>query len=394
MANRLTNPGSQHYDQQGQPLSGGLLYFYVPGSTTPKNTYTTITADIPNANPVVLLAGGLEPNIFLDGAYRVILTDRNGVQQWDRDNVNANPSVPFSDWLPTVGYGIGGINIVYASDGNYYISIDTPNIGNDPISSPLFWLSLGDYIIAGQVSVPPGEIAVGDAVTGLKGVVVDPGFVAVGNAADGLVGIDMSTKGSLLVGDGTTAPQALPAGADGFFLTADSGETTGLKYVSSPVGGLKYLSTVTAVAASTVDVETGFGATYDNYLIVANGILLSSQDVLGCRYKLGGAYITSSTYYNVSDTGGNTSATTRGVIATNAEEAINFNDFHFDCNSANKKTSKSESVGYFTTAGPGVKGDNKSLVNSGTGVKSGVRYYCDSGATITGTFYLFGIAKS
>ena len=46
----------------------------------------------------------------------------------------------------------------------------------------------------------------------------------------------MSTKGGLLVGDGTGNPSVLAIGSNGLALVADSGETTGLKYASAGVG--------------------------------------------------------------------------------------------------------------------------------------------------------------
>ena len=46
----------------------------------------------------------------------------------------------------------------------------------------------------------------------------------------------MSTKGGLLVGDGTGNPSVLAVGANGLALVADSGEATGLKYASAGVG--------------------------------------------------------------------------------------------------------------------------------------------------------------
>lgn len=172
MANRLSNPAPQHFTQDGNPLSGGMLFFYQPGATTtPKNTYSDIGLSQPNTHPVILSSGGLEPNIFLDGAYCVVLQDKNGVQQWVRDNVNADSGSPFGDWLPTVSYGIGGRNIVQGSDGNYYISIATPNIGNDPTDQPsAFWQIFIDNQLEEQTAVPDGEIAMGDADTGLTGI--------------------------------------------------------------------------------------------------------------------------------------------------------------------------------------------------------------------------------
>jgi hypothetical protein len=64
----------------GLPLSGGKLYFYESGTTTPKVTYQEPTKSIINTNPVILDASGFAP-IYLDtGYYTVILKDANEVQ--------------------------------------------------------------------------------------------------------------------------------------------------------------------------------------------------------------------------------------------------------------------------------------------------------------------------
>ena len=50
--------GQQFFDNNGVPLSGGLLYAYQAGSSTPQATYTTINGTVANANPIVLDASG------------------------------------------------------------------------------------------------------------------------------------------------------------------------------------------------------------------------------------------------------------------------------------------------------------------------------------------------
>lgn len=54
----IGSPGQQFFDNNGVLLSGGLVYTYDAGTTTPATTYTDSTAGTPNANPVVLDAYG------------------------------------------------------------------------------------------------------------------------------------------------------------------------------------------------------------------------------------------------------------------------------------------------------------------------------------------------
>jgi hypothetical protein len=65
----------------GLPLSGGKLYSYQAGSSTPLATYTTVSGTIANANPIILGTDGRAPNeIWLTYGYnyKFILQDAVG----------------------------------------------------------------------------------------------------------------------------------------------------------------------------------------------------------------------------------------------------------------------------------------------------------------------------
>lgn len=65
----------------GLPLSGGRLYSYQAGSSTPLATYTTVSGTIANANPIILGTDGRAPNeIWLTYGYnyKFILQDSAG----------------------------------------------------------------------------------------------------------------------------------------------------------------------------------------------------------------------------------------------------------------------------------------------------------------------------
>jgi hypothetical protein len=87
---------AQFFDNNGIPLSGGLLYTYAAGTSTPLVTYTTQQATIPNSNPIVLDSAGRVPNeIWLQStfSYKFVLTNSLGAQVWSYDNlvgINSN----------------------------------------------------------------------------------------------------------------------------------------------------------------------------------------------------------------------------------------------------------------------------------------------------------------
>ena len=79
----LPNAQQQFVDANGKPLAGGYVYFYVPGTTTPKTTYQDAGQTTPNSNPVRLDSAG-RAIIFGTGNYRQILQDSAGNTIWDQ----------------------------------------------------------------------------------------------------------------------------------------------------------------------------------------------------------------------------------------------------------------------------------------------------------------------
>ena len=86
----LAGAGWQLFDDSGTPLSGGLLYTYSAGTTTPLTTYTTSAGNVANANPIVLDAAGRVPNqIWMtEGTFcKFTLKTSAGVEIWTKDNI-------------------------------------------------------------------------------------------------------------------------------------------------------------------------------------------------------------------------------------------------------------------------------------------------------------------
>ena len=104
------------FDDNGDPLSGGLLYTYSPGTTTNKATYPTVADSIAAtnalANPVVLDSRG-EATVVLAGSYKLVLKTSAGVTLWTVDNYN-----PLDMILDDNGNEILDLNTV-ASAVNY-----------------------------------------------------------------------------------------------------------------------------------------------------------------------------------------------------------------------------------------------------------------------------------
>lgn len=83
---------AQFFTNFGVILTGGKLYSYAAGTTTPAATYTTSAGSTAHTNPIVLDSAGRVPNggeIWLTGAvqYKFVLKDANDVLIATWDNV-------------------------------------------------------------------------------------------------------------------------------------------------------------------------------------------------------------------------------------------------------------------------------------------------------------------
>lgn len=158
-------------------------------------------------------------------------------------------------------------------------------------------------------------------------------------------------------------------------------------------GALVLLSKVTASAASTVDIENGFSAMYDDYIIEFD-LSLSADDTLLNRWKFGGSYDAGTNYLyrsieanlNITKTsylvcsGGTTGTAVSGTLKL------------FAVNSASIKRATCLATGTDATPGLSVTQIGQSNTANITALR-GVRFYANSGATLTGDIKLYGISK-
>jgi hypothetical protein len=132
---RYTNPTPQYLDGSGDQVCFGKLYFYETETNTLKNTYADSIESIPNTNPIELDAAGRTPNAFYSGSARVVLTDCNGSQIWERDPVESGGSGAsgLGAWVSTVSYSL---NDIVSYNSIFYISLISGNLGNTPDATP------------------------------------------------------------------------------------------------------------------------------------------------------------------------------------------------------------------------------------------------------------------
>ncbi len=155
MAVLTPSPKMQFESAAGVPLSGGKVYTYAAGTTTPQATYTDASGSTANPNPIILNSRG-EAAIWLGSAsYKFKLTDANDVEIWTVDYISAPTS---------------GISPVLS--GNVTIDSDTPGVAlkitqtgtgdvmrvqdsTDPDSTPFIIDNSGNLTCSGSVSFLP-----------------------------------------------------------------------------------------------------------------------------------------------------------------------------------------------------------------------------------------------
>ena len=129
---------AQFFTNTGAVLTGGKLYTYAAGTTTPLTSYTTSAGNVARTNPVVLDAAGRVPGsgqIWISPvSYKFVLTDSNDVLIATYDNIFGSGAFAVTNYTgngSTVGYSISGnvvavyINGVYQNRTTYSVTGST-----------------------------------------------------------------------------------------------------------------------------------------------------------------------------------------------------------------------------------------------------------------------------
>jgi hypothetical protein len=82
---------AQFFDNNGVMLTGGKLFTYAAGTTTPQVSYTTSAGNVPHSNPIIFDASGRVPGgeIWITSqAYKFVLKDATDVLIATYDNIS------------------------------------------------------------------------------------------------------------------------------------------------------------------------------------------------------------------------------------------------------------------------------------------------------------------
>jgi hypothetical protein len=109
----LAGAGAQFFTNSGVPLSGGLVYTYAAGTTTPQAAYTTSAGSTAHTNPIVLDSAGRVPSggeIWLTDsvAYKFVLQTSLAVLIGTYDNVTGNAGGIYAAFAASSGSSLVG----------------------------------------------------------------------------------------------------------------------------------------------------------------------------------------------------------------------------------------------------------------------------------------------
>jgi hypothetical protein len=131
----IAGAGWQFFDNSGLILSGGLLYIYSAGTTTPVTAYQDSAGTIAHTNPIVMDSAGRIPSevwLTTGAAYKFVLKTSTSVTLWTMDNLRGVNDVSAVAWAaitgtPTTlaGYGIAD-GITAATAASTYAPLASP----------------------------------------------------------------------------------------------------------------------------------------------------------------------------------------------------------------------------------------------------------------------------
>ena len=141
---------AQFFDNNGDPLSGGLLYSYASGTTTPLATYTSSTGVTPNTNPIVLDSAGRVPGaeVWLSEAvnYKFTLKTSTDVLIGTWDMVGGIILAPIGSLYLTGSLTAATADILGVATLNSLVVATTAAVANLTAS--------GEVSVSGEVSAP------------------------------------------------------------------------------------------------------------------------------------------------------------------------------------------------------------------------------------------------
>jgi hypothetical protein len=226
------------------------------------------------------------------------------------------------------------------------------------------------------------------------GQAVDTQMLTNANAAIAKTIVD--AKGDIIAATAADTVSRLAVGANDTVLTADSTAATGLKWATpaTATSGLTLIATASPSATATVNINSCFSATYQNYLVIYNVTGTAGADVK-LRLRVSGTDAT--TNYNVQVLSANGSSVT-GTRFTDTQWTIGAtrtsgNSFATTYISNPFATAESSYFGNAQDPSSNALIDIRSGNNTNATSYDGLSIFITSG-TMTGSIRVYGVQNS
>lgn len=220
----LAGAGAQFFDDNGNVLSGGKIYTYQAGTTTPAATYTNNTGSASNTNPIVLDAAGRTPQeIWLQNGqtYKFIVKTSTEILVGTYDNIPAINDTSAAEGLLGNVTGTDTIAATATPTVTAYVAGDSyafiaANTNTGAVTLSIDGLTAKSVTKSGSVALSAGEIQSGMIMyvkyDGTRFQLINPAIQSASTTYSGLV--RLATTAEAQTGTNSTAaltPAALRA---------------------------------------------------------------------------------------------------------------------------------------------------------------------------------------
>ena len=273
--------GWQFFDNNGTILSGGKLYTYSAGSTSPLTTYTSSTATALNPNPIILDSAGRVPaEVWVNSSSiaKFVLKDSSDVLIGTWDNI---PSLVSSLNLTGVNNGVVYFNSVGTFSSGTNLTFDGTNLGvagaatigsNLNVAGPS--ALTGNVTASGALSVVGATTLNGTAT--VQGNTTLNGTLSVAGNVTGMLNVTgtMTTSGTTTLATGSTLT-ASPSSTDNSTKIA----TTAYVKTATLGGGQTWQDVTTASPGPRVSGTTYYNTTSNPIAVIVSQSISGDFDV-------------------------------------------------------------------------------------------------------------------
>jgi parallel beta-helix repeat protein len=155
---------AQFFDNNGNILSGGKLYTYVAGSSTPQTTYTSSSGSTAHTNPIILDSAGRVPSgeiwLTVNATYKFLLADSSDVLIGTYDNIPASFATD-SSLISYTPAGTGAVTTTVQAKLRQTVSVKDFGAVGDGVTNDYAAIQAAFNSTASGIYVPQGTYLIG-----------------------------------------------------------------------------------------------------------------------------------------------------------------------------------------------------------------------------------------